>query len=348
MKPFSLRTLSIVRGAVSALITLATIDVVAAAPKPLQIYFIDVEGGQSTLFVTPSGQSLLIDTGWPGNAYRDTNRIVAAAKHAKIKKLDYVWITHYHDDHVGGVPQLITKLPVSTFVDHGPNREDSKGTKRLYLDYEAAVGSSKRLTLKPGDKLPMKDLDVTVVSADGVILDQPLAGAGQPNSACQGVKQLDVDTTENARSLGSVITFGKLRIVDLGDLTWNKELELMCPNNKLGKADIFIASHHGMDISNSPALVDAIAPRVTIMDNGAKKGGVPAAWDILKSSPSLEDLWQVHFSDAGGKEHNVQDAQIANVTEADTGFYLKLTANADGSFEVYNSRNKFKKEYAAK
>src|SRR4051812_14492023 len=81
-----------------------------AAQKPLEIYFVDVEGGQATLFVSPSGQSLLIDTGWGGNAYRDANRILAAAKRAKIKRIDYVLITHYHSDHVGGVPQLAAKI----------------------------------------------------------------------------------------------------------------------------------------------------------------------------------------------------------------------------------------------
>ncbi|MGC2660970.1 MAG: MBL fold metallo-hydrolase, partial [Bryobacteraceae bacterium] len=154
--------------------------------------------------------------------------------------------------------------------------------------------------------------------------------------------------SENARSTGTVLVFGKMRIVDLGDLTWDKELGLMCPDNKLGHADLLVVSHHGIDQSNSPALVDGLAPRVAIMDNSAKKGAVPSAWDIVHSSPGLEDLWQLHFADAGGKEHNVADAYIANVDEGDTGFYLKVTAHEDGSFEVYNPRNKYTKPYPAK
>ena len=321
--------------------------VAQAAHKPLEIFFVDVEGGQATLFVTPAGQSLLIDTGWGYNAYRDADRIAAAAKLAKVKKIDYVLITHYHADHVGGVPQLVKKIPVETFIDHGPNRENSNSTNHLYSEYESAIGGAKRMTATPGDRLPVKGMDAGIVSADGNLINQPLPGAGQPNQFCSGVEQKATDPSENARSVGTVITFGALRIVDLGDLTWDKELGLVCPNNKIGRADLLVVSHHGSDQSNSPALVHALAPRVAIVDNSAKKGGSPAAWDIVKSSPGLQDMWQLHFADAGGKEHNASDPFIANVTEADTGYYLKVTANEDGSFEVYNSRDKFKKQYGA-
>jgi competence protein ComEC len=332
--------------ALACLIWIAS--VAQAAQKPLEIFFVDVEGGQATLFVTPAGQSLLIDTGWPGNAYRDANRILAATKLAKIKRIDYVLITHFHSDHVGGVPQLAAKIPIGTFIDHGPNREDGRESKRLYADYQKAIAGANHLTLKPGDQLPIKGMDAVVVSADGNVIGQPLQHAGQPNSSCAGVQPKATDPSENARSLGVVITVGKLRIVDLGDLTWDKELDLVCPNNKLGKADIFVVSHHGLDESNSPALVHGIQPRVAVMDNASAKGGSPSAWDVIKLSPGLEDLWQLHFADAGGKEHNASDPFVANVTEADTGYYLRVIANPDGSFEVYNPRNKFAKQYPAK
>ena len=327
--------------------TLFFATLLSAAPKPLQIYFIDVEGGQSTLFVTPGGQSLLIDTGWPGNAFRDANRIVAACKMAKVKKIDYLLITHFHIDHVGGVPQLVQKMPVGTFIDHGPTRETNKSSTVPYDDYIKAVGSSNHITVKPGDHLPIKGLETTVVSADGNVLSEALPGAGQPNPNCSGVQPKKPDPSENARSVGLVMKFGNVRIVDLGDLTWNKELELMCPNNKLGTADLLVVSHHGMAISNSPALVHALHPVVAIFDNGAKKGAAPAAWDVVKSSPGLEDIWQLHFADAGGKEHNVADPFIANVTEGDTGNYLKATVDPDGSIEVFNPRNKYSKKYQA-
>lgn len=320
----------------------------AGAQKPLEIFFIDVEGGQSTLFVTPAGQSLLIDTGYGYNAYRDANRIVAAAKAAKIKKIDYLIITHYHQDHVGGVPQLITKLPVGTFIDHGPNREDTNSVNHLYAEYQTAIAGSNHVVAKPGDQIPIKGMQVEVVSADGNVIDHALAGAGQPNPFCAGVEQKPADTTENARSVGTVITFGRLKIVDLGDLTWDKELPLVCPDNKIGRADIFVVSHHGVASSNSPALVHALEPRVAVFDNAAKKGAAASAWDVVKSSPGLEGIWQLHFADANGSEHNAADPYLANVTEADTGYYLKITAHEDGSFEVYNARNKFSKQYAAR
>jgi beta-lactamase superfamily II metal-dependent hydrolase len=320
----------------------------AGAQKSLEIFFVDVEGGQSTLFVAPGGHSLLIDTGFGYNAYRDANRIVAAAKAAKIKKIDYLLITHYHQDHVGGVPQLVSKLPVGTFIDHGPNREDTNSVNHLYSEYQAAIAGSNHIIAKPGDQIPVKGMQVEVVSADGNLIDHALAGAGQPNRFCAGVEEKPADTTENARSIGTVLTFGRLRIVDLGDLTWDKELPLVCPDNKIGRADILVVSHHGKASSNSPALVHALQPRVAIFDNRANNGAAVSVWDIVKSSSGLEDIWQLHFADANGSEHNAADPYLANITEADTGYYLKITAHDDGSFEVYNARNKFSKEYAAK
>ncbi len=318
-----------------------------AGDKGLQIFFVDVEGGQATLFVPPHGQSLLIDAGWGYNGFRDANRIAAAAKLAKIKKIDYVLITHYHSDHVGGVPQLAQKIPVGTFIDHGENREQSKTSATLYSEYQNAIAGAQHIVAKPGDRLPVKGLNIVVVSGDGNLLAAPLPGAGQSNAACSGVQKKEPDPSENARSLGLVIDFGQFRVVDLGDLTWNKELELVCPVNKIGKAQLFVVSHHGLDQSNSPALVHAIAPAVAIMDNGSKKGGSPAAWDVVKSSPGLKDLWQLHFADAGGSEHNTSDPFIANVNEADTGFYLKVTAEEDGNFTVYNPRNKLSRKYGS-
>ncbi|MCU1315668.1 MAG: beta-lactamase domain protein [Candidatus Acidoferrum typicum] len=318
--------------------------------RTLQIYFVDVEGGQATLFVTPEGPSLLIDTGWPGNDGRDADRIVAAAKLAGISKIDYVLITHFHNDHVGGVPQLVARIPVGTFIDHGENRETTDGpTVQDWKAYQQVLGTGKfkRITAKPGDVLPIQGMRVSVVSSDGALIDRPLPGAGAENSACKNSEQRPADQTENPRSLGTLITFGKLKLLDLGDLTWDKEMEMMCPRNKLGKIDIYIVSHHGWFQSSSPALVYGIDPRVAIMDNGAKKGGTPSAWDIIKASPHLEDLWQLHFSEEGGPAHNSPEPFIANLSgPEDAGNYLKLTASADGSFDVFNSRTNTAKHYA--
>lgn len=316
--------------------------------KTLQIYFVDVEGGQSTLFVTPAGQSLLIDTGWPGNNGRDADRIVAAAKQAGLRSIDYVLITHFHTDHVGGAEQLAARFPIKTFIDHGENRESTdQPTVEGWQAYQKLLGSKKyqRITAKPGDVLPVQGIHATVVSSDGDLISDPLPGAGQENSACRNAENFPADQTENRRSLGTLITFGKLRILDLGDLTRDEEMKLMCPANKLGKIDIYIVSHHGWYQSNSVPFVDGIAPRVAIMDNGAKKGGTPSAWDIIKKSPRLEDLWQLHYSDEGGAAHNVATEFIANPDGPDAGHYLKLTAWANGTFEVFNSRTQKSKRY---
>jgi competence protein ComEC len=322
-----------------------------AAAKDFQVYFVDVEGGQATLFVTPAGQSLLIDTGWPDNDSRDADRIVAAAKKAGISKINYVLITHFHNDHGGGVPQLVARIPVETFIDHGDNREVGDApTLNVWKAYQEvlASGKYKRISAKPGDKLPIQGIQATVVSADGVLLSSPLPGAGQENAACKESENKPGDQTENPRSLGTFITFGRLKILDLGDLTWDKEMELMCPTNKLGKVDVYVVSHHGWIQSGSPALVHGISPRVAIMDNGAKKGGSPPIWDIIEKTPHLENLWQLHYAEEGGAAHNVANEFIANPNGPDAGNYLELIGKTDGSFDVFNSRTQQTKHYAAK
>ena len=319
-----------------------------AERKTLQIYFVDVEGGQATLFITPAGQSLLIDTGWPGNNGRDADRIVGAAKQAGINKIDYVLVTHFHNDHVGGAPQLAARIPIKTFIDHGENRESTdQPTIQVWHAYQKllSTGHYKHIVAKPGLVLPVRGIETTVVSSDGNLIGSPLPGAGQQNPACRDAEQYPADKTENLRSLGILISFGKLRILDLGDLTRDEETKLMCPVNKLGKVDIYIVSHHGWYQSGSSVFVYGITPRVAIMDNGAKKGGTPSAWDILKKSPGLEDLWQLHYSDEGGPAHNVASEFIANPDGPDAANYLKLSAWPDGSFEVFNSRTQQSKNY---
>lgn len=325
-----------------------------AAPRPekgkaLQVYFVDVEGGQATLFVTPEGESLLIDTGWPDNNGRDADRIVAAAKLAGIKQMDFVLLTHYHMDHAGGITQLAAQIPIRTVIDHGENQEPKEAaTERVWEEYQNLLAKEKykRLIAKPGETLPLQGIDVRVISADGGLIEKPLTGAGGKNPSCDAATRYRADQSENARSLGVLLTFGKLRILDLGDLTSDKEMELVCPENKLGATDIYIVSHHGAVSSNSPVFLNAIAPRVAIMDNGAAKGGVPSSWDAVKKSPRLEDFWQLHFSDVGGAAHNAADPFIANLPGPDAGNYLKLTAWEDGNFEVFNSRAKQTKHYS--
>jgi competence protein ComEC len=336
-----------------AILLAAILPCIAAGPlgvfggKSAEIYFVDVEGGQATLIVSPSGQSLLIDTGWRGFEGRDADRIAKAAKAAKIKQIDYLLITHYHRDHVGGVPQLADRIKILNFLDHGPNTEDSKVTKEDYADYVKTVQRGEHKVLKPGDTVPIKGLSVKVLTADGDHIQMPLEGGGQPNPYCATSPKREPDPTENAHSLGVLVTLEKFRFLDPGDLTWNKELELMCPNNPIGTVDVLLVPHHGESSSSTPALIQAVHPRVSILNNGARKGGSPDAWQIVKDSPGLEDLWQLHYAVDGGKDHNVADSFIANVEDQDAGDYIKLTAEPNGSFTVWNQRNKFEKVYKA-
>jgi beta-lactamase superfamily II metal-dependent hydrolase len=335
---------------VLVVLVVATMQLAQAAPanKALQIYFIDVEGGQATLVVSPTGESLLIDAGWPGYEGRDADRIVATAHQAGLKQIDYVLITHHHRDHVGGVPQLVDGIKVGTFVDHGPNLENSQVTRADYAAYEKAIAGHAHVVVKPGWGLPMKGIQVRVISAAGDHITEPLPGAGEANSYCAGEPSVAADDTENARSVGVLITYGQFRFLDLGDLTKKKELELACPNNLIGNVDLFLVTHHGGDLSNPKALVWALHPQAAIIDNGARKGASPAAWQIVHDAPGLQDLWQLHYAEGSDKAHNVDAERIANVKENCEGKYLKVTAEKDGSFAVTNARTGREKKYFRK
>ena len=315
----------------------------AQTAKPLQIHFVDVEGGQATLFVTPSGESLLIDTGFPANGDRDLNRVLDAIKSAGLKKLDYLLVTHYHNDHVGNAAAIAAKIPVGTFIDHGETVETTADAKTLYEGYLKGRASGKHLQVKPGDKLPIKDIDVTIVSAGGEHVAKALAGGGQPNPQCASYKPKDPDPSENARSVGSVIAFGRFRMLDLGDLTWNKEHDLVCPNNLIGPIDLYLTTHHGLDQSGAPVLVHAIQPRVAIMNNGPKKGGSVEAMRTVRSAPGLQDFWQVHYAMDSG-DANMPPAMIANLDDS-TANGIDVTVQRDGSFTVTNQRTKESRAY---
>ncbi len=321
-----------------------------ARAKSLDIYFIDVEGGQSTLIVTPSKQSMLVDCGWPGFNGRDGDRIFQTAKKAGLKQIDYMLVTHYHTDHVGGLEQLVDRIKVGTMIVHGPNTESGKQADVMTGVYQRALKASgaKEMVVKAGDSIPLKGLDVKVVAARGEQITTALPGAGEPNAACANVERRKPDPSENARSIGFLLTYGKFRFLDMADLTFNKEMDLACPNNLIGEVDLYLTNHHGLDASNALPFVHMLKPRVAVMNNGARKGGSPAAIQIVRQSPGIEDLWQVHYSIAAGKEGNVPDSFIANVNENDEGLGIKVSAESNGSFEVSNQRNKFRKKYAVK
>ena len=329
--------------------------------RPVEAYIIDVEGGEATLFVSPSGESLLVDTGWPGFEGRDADRILAAAKHAGIKQIDYLVITHYHADHVGGTAQLAARLPIRHFVDHGSNVGEDE--RAQYQSYAAVRGNGRWTEAKPGDTIPVAGLSVRVIAAGGLILRTPLTGPRVSNPLCAGFKPHGPEITSRAadpgdsRSLSLLVTYGKFKTIIMGDLTWNKEFDLMCPVNTLGDVDVYLVSHHGSDTSGSPVLVHALQPRAAIMNNGPRKGGAVQTFQILGASPGLVDLWQNHYSIPGGSQHNRPETFIANLDEGasatDTppvhmgpAHWIKLSASADGSFTINNGRTGFTKRYA--
>jgi competence protein ComEC len=334
------------RRALSALVLapLALVwSVAAQSPAALQIHFIDVEGGQATLFALPSGESLLVDTGWGGFNGRDADRIAAAAKQHGLSRIDTLVITHYHTDHVGGVPGLAARLPIRRFVDHGPTVETGDQPAALFNAYTAVRDKAEHVVAKPGEALTVGDLELRFVSSGGTLITRALPGAGQANPSCAGYTPKDADPTENARSVGMVIGYGRFRMLDLGDLTWNKEHDLACPNNLIGTVDVYLTTHHGLNQSGLPALVHAVRPRVAIMNNGARKGGSPEAWTAVRSSPGLDDLWQLHAA-VGSGARNVAEPFIANLDEA-TANELTIAADRDGSFSVINTRSGQQKRY---
>ena len=330
------------------IVFLAFLSAPLRAAGTLDVYFIDVEGGQSTLFVTPSGKSMLVDTGWPDFHGRDAERISSVAKAAGVTRIDYLVITHFHRDHVGGVPQLAERLPIGTYVDHGRSVESGKEADELFHAYVQVRDRASHLIVRAGDQIPIEGINVRVVASTGQAILRPLPGAGEPNPLCASMKPREVDPSENAQSIGMLITFGKFRMIDLGDLTWNKELALVCPDNKLGTVDVYLSTHHGLDQSNAPAIVHALKPRVAITNNGATKGGSPEALQTIRTSPGIEDVWQLHYAQNAGKENNAPEPYIVNVDQDANVSWIKLSAESDGRFTVTNSRNGKTKTYAAR
>jgi competence protein ComEC len=330
--------------AVASLLILGAAGV--SAVRTLDIYFIDVEGGQSTLVVTPSGQSLLIDTGYPGLGGRDPDRIMAAVRDAHLKRIDYLLVTHLHEDHDGGVPELQRRIPIGTFIDYGSPFETTPEVVASFAAYEEARRQGGHLVPKPGDRLPLHGVEADVVSADGATLIRPLDGGGQPNPACLPAEPGGANRGENPRSIGVRLRYGAFRFLDLGDLVRNNLAGLVCPTNLLGEIDVYLVAHHANSDVNLPATLEAIRPRVAIANNGPWKGTTASALAMLHEFSGLEDVWQLHRTINDGAE-NFPDAFVANLAfgESDGAAWIELRANEDGSFTVANGRTGFTRRY---
>ncbi len=328
----------------------------------LDIYVIDVEGGEATLFVSPAGESLLVDAGWPGLEYRDADRIATVARAAGVTQIDYLLVTHFHTDHMGGALQLAERLPIRRFIDHGETVDTGARQRAAFDAYTALRSRGVHRAVAPGDTLPLAGLDVVIMASAGAVLDVPLAGAGSANPHCDGFTFQGEEITsrygnaEDDQSIATFVGFGRFRSVIMGDLNWNREHALMCPDNKIGAIDLYLVSHHGSETSGSEALVHAIEPRAAVMNNGPRKGGAVQTFEILAAADSLEHLWQNHYSIPGGDAHNAPKQFIANLEEgtpAPNGrtihmgpaHAIHVAARRDGSFTVTNSRNGFSRTY---
>ena len=316
----------------------------ARSAGQLSLYFIDVEGGQSTLVVTPAGQTLLVDAGYSDPPGRDVRRIEAAMKDAGVARIDYLLLTHFHGDHIGGVPDLVRAVEIGAVIDHdnitGSDKQTVQGFNTLL---SARKKIKKHIVAKPGDRLPLDGLDAVVVSSAGATLKQPLEGAGAKNALCAASAAAPHDVTENPRSTGFRLQFGRFRFLDLGDLSGRPLYSLVCPTVMVGPVDVYLVPHHGNDDVADPATFAAFSPRVAIVNNGATKGGAP---ELIAALQKLEgvDSWQLHRAENRGAI-NLADERIANLDER-TAHWIKVVANEDGSFVVTNGRTGAARAYA--
>lgn len=356
----------------TAACALALTAPVAAKDAALQMVSIDVEGGGGTLFVTPDGKSLLIDTGNPEQSRvtgdnPSSARIQKAAAELGVKKIDYLITTHYHVDHIGGLEGLLKRMPIGTVIDHGPNREtkaspradapeiDMKNpppgsTAAGYNKYLQLIAGHKHIVAKPGDVFHIGGMTVTIVMADAQPIAKPLPGAGEQNPACAGMESMAANGgEENARSTASVISYGKARIAAFGDLTWDREKDLFCPVDRVGKVDVYLASHHSIQYSGSPAMVNSLAPVVAILGDGPRKGDTPERVKTIQASPRIQGIWRLHRS-AVNPEIDGDPDMIANLPttpDTDKAYNLRLRILKDGDVTVINERNGFNKTYHA-
>ncbi len=341
-----------------------------AAAKTLKVVILDLEGDGGTLYVTPEGRSVLIDAGSPSELYGGVkngldgakdgvDRILAAAKSLGVKKIDDVIITHYHPDHVGGVVELVKRFPVGTFIDHGPNRQtivETTGhnagkvptTVTYYAEYLDAIKGHKHIVAKAGDVFHFGSLTDTIVISDGETIAKPLPGAGEPGPLCDTPPMAADGGIENAKSVGSLFSFGKVKIAAFGDLTWDREHDLVCPFDKVGHVNIMVLDNHGIDVSSNPALIAATHPDLAIMGNGPTHGGMPGPVKIVNASAGLQGFWKLHAS-VPNPELDGDTQYIANLGPSPShGYTLTLDVARNGKITVTNGRTGLSKSYRVK
>lgn len=321
-----------------------------AKPGTLDIYWIDVEGGASTLIVTPAGESVLMDAGFAGFNDRDAARIEdIARKEAKLQQIDYVLVSHFHGDHAGGLEALAKRVKIGAFVDHGDSVDGQSAAGGPIWHQYGQIAGTRRRTMKPGERLPLKGVELVIVSGHGQVLPAPL-GDSQPNQLCESFKPQPEDRGENGMSLGALLRYGKFEFVNLGDLSWNFQHRLACPVNLLGRVDLFQVTHHGVRDDVLPQQMWSMAPTVAVMNNGPTKGAGAVAVETVLKSPGLEDLWSLHRAVNNDAAHNAKEQLTANLgaTEGCAGAWIRARVDATGSYTLTNSRTGFSKTYQGK